>query len=84
MTDNQALSWLLRHVKELGRIGRWLLRLAQFKFKVCHVTGKNNVVADCLIRQYEDFVENPSFAFILQQLPVALQPIKKYQSDYVF
>jgi hypothetical protein len=24
-TDNQALSWLLKHVKELGHIGRWIL-----------------------------------------------------------
>ena len=24
-TDNQALSWLLKHVKELGRLGRWIL-----------------------------------------------------------
>jgi hypothetical protein len=84
MTDNQALSWLLRHVKEFGRIGRWLLRLAPFKFKVCHVSGKNNVVADCLTRQYEDLIENPSFAFILQQLPAAFQSIKKYQSEDVF
>jgi hypothetical protein len=66
MTDNQALSWLLRQVKELGRIGRWLLRLVPFKFKVHHVSGRNNVVADCLTRQYVDLVENPSFAFILQ------------------
>jgi hypothetical protein len=26
-TDNQALAWLLRHAKELGKIGRWVLRL---------------------------------------------------------
>jgi hypothetical protein len=25
-TDNKALAWLLRHAKELGRIGRWVLR----------------------------------------------------------
>jgi hypothetical protein len=31
-TDNQALAWLLRHAKGLGRIGRWILRLAPFKF----------------------------------------------------
>jgi hypothetical protein len=23
--DNQALAWLLRHAKELGHIGRWVL-----------------------------------------------------------
>jgi hypothetical protein len=25
ITDNQALAWLLRHAKELGRIRRWVL-----------------------------------------------------------
>ena len=53
-TDNHALSWLLKHVKELGRLGRWILRLAPFKFKVVHTQGKVNVVADCLTRQYND------------------------------
>jgi hypothetical protein len=51
-TDNQALSWLPKCVKELGRLGRWILRLAPFKFKVAHISGKNNVVADCLTRQF--------------------------------
>jgi hypothetical protein len=45
ITDNQALAWLLRHAKELGRIGRWVLRLAPFKFKVGLISGKANVVA---------------------------------------
>ena len=36
-TDNQALAWLLRHAKELGRIGRWILRLAPFKFRTTHM-----------------------------------------------
>jgi hypothetical protein len=54
LTDNQALAWLLRHAKVLGRIGCWVLRLAPFKFKVGHISGKANVVADCLTRQYKD------------------------------
>jgi hypothetical protein len=45
-TDNQDLSWLLKHVKEVGRIARWILQLAPFKFKVVHISGKSNVVAD--------------------------------------
>jgi hypothetical protein len=49
-TDNQALAWLLRHAKELGRIGRWVLRLAAYKFRVSHISGWANVVADCLTR----------------------------------
>jgi hypothetical protein len=49
LTDNQALAWLLRHAKELSRVGCWVLRLAPFKFKVSHSSGKANVVADCLL-----------------------------------
>ena len=30
--DNLALRWLLERVKEIGRLGRWVLRLAPFKF----------------------------------------------------
>jgi hypothetical protein len=52
-TDNQALTWLLRHTEELGRIRCWVLHLVLFKFKVCHISGKTNV-ANCLIRRYED------------------------------
>jgi hypothetical protein len=78
-TDNQALSWLLMHVKEVGRIGRWILRLAPFKFNVIHISGKSNVVADCLTRQFEDPVD-PSFAgLVLQHLPAAFQSIKEHQ-----
>lgn len=48
-TDNKALSWVLKHVKEMGRIGRWILRLAPFRIKVCHIPWRANVVASCLI-----------------------------------
>jgi hypothetical protein len=50
------LAWLLRHTKYFGRIGRLVLRLAPFKFKVMHISGKFNVVANCLTRQYEDLL----------------------------
>ena len=49
-TDNQALSWLLNHPKQLGRIGQWVLRLNCYKFKVQHIRGTQNVVADTLSR----------------------------------
>jgi hypothetical protein len=44
-TDKQALAWLLRHTKDFGRIGRWVLCLAPFKFKMVHISGKSNFVA---------------------------------------
>jgi hypothetical protein len=79
-TDNQALSWVLRHVKELGRICRWVLRLTAFKFKVYHIPGKANVVADCLTRQYDEVPSNAKFSgLILQHLPAAFQSIREHQ-----
>ena len=43
--DNLALCWLLRKVKNVRKLGRWILCLAPFKFKVHH-KGVDNVVAD--------------------------------------
>jgi hypothetical protein len=78
-TDNQALSWLLKHVKEPGRRGRWILRLAPYKFKVVHILGKSNVVADCLTRQYEDLSEQSFSGLVLQHLVAAFQSICEHQ-----
>jgi hypothetical protein len=46
--DNLALCWLLKKTKEIGRLGRWVLRLAPFKFGVKHTKGAENVVDDAL------------------------------------
>jgi hypothetical protein len=84
-TDNEALAWLLCHAKELGRIGRWLLRLAPFKFKVSHISGKSNVVADCLTRQYEELSADDTFTgLVLQHLPEAFRSIREHQSEDPF
>jgi hypothetical protein len=78
-TDNQALSWLLRQVKEVSRIARWILRLAPFKFKVLNISGKSNVVADCLTRQFGESSDNSFSGLVLQHLPVAFQSIGEHQ-----
>jgi hypothetical protein len=68
-TDNEAMAWLLQHAKELGQIRQCVLHLALFKFKVCHDSGKTNIVADCLIRQYEDVSADATFTgFVLQHI----------------
>ncbi|PNF27381.1 hypothetical protein B7P43_G17494, partial [Cryptotermes secundus] len=79
-TDNQALSWLLKQVRELGRLGRWILRLASFKFTVVHVPGSANVVADCLTRQFEKPTSDQLFSgLVLQHLPAAFLSIREHQ-----
>lgn len=67
-TNNQALTWLLLQTEELGQIRCWVLCLVLFKFKVCHVSLQTNV-ADCLIRQYEDFSVEALFAVLVFQHP---------------
>jgi hypothetical protein len=46
--DNLALCWLLRWIKDMGRLGKWILRLAPFKYTVEHTRGVDNVVADAV------------------------------------
>jgi hypothetical protein len=80
LTDNQALAWPLRHAKELGRIGRWVLRLAPFKLKMGHIARRANVVADYLTWQYEDLLAEATFSGkVLGQLPEAFQSIREHQ-----
>jgi hypothetical protein len=79
------LAWLLRHAKELGRIARWILRLAPFKFRVSHISGKANVVADCITRQYEQPIEGAAFTgLVLGQLPEAIRSIPDHQKKDPF
>jgi hypothetical protein len=71
---------LLKQTREFGRIGRWVLRLAPFKFKVGLIKGKENVVADCLTRQFEDLPSEVAFSgLILGRLPEAFQSIREHQ-----
>jgi len=48
-----ALCWLLRKVKDVGRLGRWNLRLYPFKLKVQHTKSVDIVMADSLSRMLE-------------------------------
>lgn len=52
-TDNQALSWVLARPRRTGRIARWAVRISAFHFKVKHIRGSENVVADSLSRMFE-------------------------------
>jgi hypothetical protein len=85
-TDNQALAWLLGRAKELGRIGRWILRLAPYKFRVSHISGRANVVADCLTRQYEPSSPDSAMliGLVLGQLPEAFHSILDHQKKDEF
>ena len=82
--DNLALCWLLKRVKEIGRLGRWVLRLAPFKFKVKHTRGTDNVVEDALSRVFEGQIrERPEmvFATLLESLTLVYSSRQEHQAD---
>jgi hypothetical protein len=59
-TDNQALSWLLSHPRQIGKIGRWVVKLSALKFQVRHIRGNQNKVADALSRMQDPVSEEVS------------------------
>jgi hypothetical protein len=82
-TDNQALSWLLSHLRQLGKIGRWVVKLSALKFQVRHIRGTQNIVADTLSRMFEippPGAPNPEVCHLtLMAFPLAFQELGKLQ-----
>jgi hypothetical protein len=39
-TENQALSWLLSHPRQLGKIGRWVVKISALKFQCVTLEGR--------------------------------------------
>ena len=80
--DNLPLCWLFRNVKDVGRIGRRILRLAHFKFKVCHTKGADNVEGDTLSRMFEGkdgMVQDEENLAVLQGLPLVYTSLEDAQ-----
>jgi hypothetical protein len=85
--DNLSLCWLLKRAKDVGRLGRWILRLAPFKFRGRHTRGTDNVVADALSRMFEGQVpETPERAYmgLLQSLPLVYSSLLDHQKKDPF
>ncbi|PNF34261.1 hypothetical protein B7P43_G16924 [Cryptotermes secundus] len=78
-TDNQALSWCLSHPRQLGRIGRWVVRLSSFKFNVQHITGSQNFIADALSRMYDTPADIPVCPMVLD-FPMLFEDIATHQN----
>lgn len=85
-TDNAALMWLHRHPKNLGRVGRWLLKLSKFDYEVQHIKGESNVIADALSRLYQD-EDNQTHQEtetehlnLLQDVPLSFVSIQQHQT----
>jgi hypothetical protein len=39
-TDNQILSWFLNHPRQVGKMGRWIVKISSFKFRVQHMRAR--------------------------------------------
>ena len=50
MTDNKGLKYLLDQPNLNARQARWLAFLSEYDFKIQHIKGKENKVADALSR----------------------------------
>lgn len=57
ITDHSSLKWLMSQRDLNGRLARWSMKLAAFRFKIEHVKGADNVVPDTLSRIYCDTID---------------------------
>jgi len=82
-TDNQALSWLLSHPRQLGKIGRWVVKISAIKFEVRRVRGTQNIVADTLSRMFDshasDLANQIESHLVLTEFPLAFQELGQLQ-----
>jgi hypothetical protein len=82
-TDNQALSWLLSHPRQLGKIGRWVAKISALKFQVRHIRGTQNIIADTLSQMFESAPVNESPTvqcnLTLANFPLAFNDLKQLQ-----
>jgi len=71
----------------VGRLGRWILRLAPFKFKTKHTRGVDNVAADALTRIFDggsDENVEVSCGALLEFLHLVYSSLKEHQENAVF
>jgi hypothetical protein len=51
LTDHESLKYHKTMPNLSGRLARWMEQMAEFDYKLAHVPGKDNVVADALSRR---------------------------------
>jgi len=71
-------------VKDIRRLGRWILRLAPFKFRAKHTRGFDNVVADALSPMFEGNageIPEVSCAALWQSLPLVYSSLGTHQKE---
>jgi hypothetical protein len=62
LTDHDSLKYHKTMPNMSDRIARWIEKMAQFTYKLAHIPGKDNIVADALSRRADYAPPAPSFA----------------------
>lgn len=70
VTDHHSLLWLGRFKDPHGRLGRWVLRLQQFDYKIVHRKGKEHVVPDALSRLVNPVESSPPSINLIQLVDI--------------
>jgi hypothetical protein len=82
-TNNQVLSWLLAHPRQLGKIDRWVTKISALKFEVHHIRGTQNFMADTLSRMFETPPQEENIQarchLVLTDFPLAFQDLVNLQ-----
>jgi hypothetical protein len=82
--DNLALCSLFGNVKDVGRLGRWILCLAPFKFKIHHTRMVDNVVGDSLswmFKGHEVTYQEEALLAMIQGLPLVYTSLEEQQRE---
>jgi hypothetical protein len=79
--DNLALCWLLEKAKYIGCLGRWILRLAPFKFKVKHAWRRECAGGRAIPNVWGRRGDNPEVtcAALLESLPLVYYSLQEHQ-----
>jgi len=87
ITDHASLLWLDSLKKPQGRLGRWAVRLQQFKYKLMHRKGGENDGPDVLSRapvevpsEHVDLVEVKTSTDL--RYTVLFEKVQKFPEDY--
>ena len=70
-TDHQNITWLSRTKGRTDRLGRWILRLSEFRAKIAWRKGKYMDIADCMSRNPQplDAAEDEDSSSATQSVP---------------
>lgn len=80
-TDHKALTSVINMQSQGGRYARFATRLMGFRYKIKHIKGKLNNIADYLSRNPVDHASNGSDLNILKFIPGAFKNIRLEQAN---